>query len=111
VVFYEAAAGRSPVRDYADSLSAEEAARLTYDLNLLAEFGLDLGMPHVRPVRGKLWELRSGGRIQHRVLYAAVRGRQIVLLHAFTKKTPKTPPGEIAVAERRFTDYQERFGG
>lgn len=86
-----------------------EAARLTYDLNLLAEFGVDLGMPHVRPVRGKLWELRSGGRIQHRVLYVAVSGRRIVLFHAFVKKTPKTPPGEIAVAERRFADYQKRL--
>jgi phage-related protein len=45
------------------------------------------------------------------VLYVAVRGRQIVLLHAFTKKTPKAPPGDIAIAERRFADYQERFGG
>lgn len=54
-MFYETAAGRSPVRDYVDSLSAEEAARLTYDLNLLEEFGLDLGMPDVGPVRDKLW--------------------------------------------------------
>jgi phage-related protein len=110
-VFYETAVGRSPVRDYGDSLSAEEAARLTYDLDLLEEFGLELGMPHVRLVRGKLWELRSGGRIQYRVLYVAGRGQQIVLLHAFTKKTPKTPPGEIAVAECRFADDRERFGG
>ncbi len=97
------------MREYVDGLAAEETARLTYDLDLLEEFGLALGMPHVRPVRGKLWELRSGGRIQHRILYVAVRNRQIVLLHAFTKKTPKTPPGEIAAAERRFADYQERW--
>lgn len=98
------------MREFVDSLSAEEAARLTYDLHLLEEFGLALGMPHVRPVRGKLWELRSGGRIQRRVLYAAVQGRRIVLLHAFTKKTPRTPPNEIIVAQRRFADYRKRFG-
>ncbi|HEY8884874.1 MAG TPA: type II toxin-antitoxin system RelE/ParE family toxin [Chloroflexota bacterium] len=34
----------------------------------------------------------------------------MILLHAFTKKTPKTPSREIAVAERRLADYQERFG-
>lgn len=111
LVFYATPAGRSPVREYVDSLAADEAARLTDDLSLLAEFGLGLGMPHVRPVRGKLWELRSRGRLQHRVLYVAVRGRQIVLLHAFSKKTSKTPSAEIAVAERRFADYQERFSG
>lgn len=111
MVFYETAAGRSPVRDDVDSLSAEDAACLADDLILLAEFGLHLGKPHVRPMRGMLWVLRSGGRIWHRVLYVAVRGRQLVLLHASTKKTPKTPPGEIAVAERRFADYQGRIGG
>ncbi len=110
LVFYESAAGRSPLREYLDTLSAEEAARLTDTLRLLEEFGVDLGMPHVRPIRGRLWELRSGGRIQHRVLYVAVSGRRIVLLHAFTKKTPKTPPGEIALAERRLADYHGRFG-
>jgi len=34
LVFYETATGRSPVREYVDNLSAEEAARLTYDLKL-----------------------------------------------------------------------------
>lgn len=100
--------GRSPVREYLDGLNATEAAKVLIDLDLLAEFGLDLGMPHVRPLRGKVWELRSIGRIQHRVLYAAVRGHRLVLLHAFSKKTQATPAREIDLAERRFADYQAR---
>jgi len=110
LIFYETASGRSPVREYLDRLSAAEAAKVLTDLDLLAAFGLELGMPHVRPVQGKVWELRSVGRVQHRVLYAAVSGRRLVLLHAFTKKTPKTPASEIDLAEHRFADYQARYG-
>ncbi|MBI4321073.1 MAG: type II toxin-antitoxin system RelE/ParE family toxin [Chloroflexi bacterium] len=49
------------------------------------------------------------GRSQHRVLYFAAPGRRLVLLHAFTKKTPKTPPAEIKIAMRRMADYQSRM--
>jgi phage-related protein len=109
-VFFESGNGRTPVREFLDRLSPDEAAKVTVDLDLLEEFGIELGMPHVRPVRGKLWELRIHGRLQHRVLYVAVTGRRLVLLHAFTKKSPKTPLDEIALAERRFAEYRERFG-
>lgn len=108
LVYYAAPRGRCPVREYLDGLSAREAARVTFDLDLLEEFGLALRAPHVRNIRGKLWELRTGGRIQHRVLYAAASEKRLVLLHAFTKKTPRTPVGDIAVAERRLADYLER---
>jgi phage-related protein len=108
LVYYETASGRCPVREYLDDLSAHEAARVTFDLDLLEEFGIALGAPHVRYIRRGLWELRTGGRIQHRVLYAAVSGRRMVLLHAFTKRTPRTPAAEIAVAADRLTDYVAR---
>lgn len=29
----------------------------------------------------------------------------MVLVHAFTKKTQKTPESDLALAERRFADY------
>lgn len=108
LVYYTTASGHSPVREYLDGLDAEEAAKVTYDLDLLQEFGTQLGAPYVRNIRGKLWELRTRGRSQHRVLYFAASGRQLVLLHAFTKKTPRTPPSEIQTAMRRMDDYQER---
>ncbi|MBI2862941.1 MAG: type II toxin-antitoxin system RelE/ParE family toxin [Chloroflexi bacterium] len=42
-------------------------------------------------------------------MHFAASGRQLVLLHAFTKKTQKTPPAEIDTAMRRMADYQERM--
>jgi phage-related protein len=110
LVYYQTPAGRFPVMEYLSGLDPKERARVTFDLDLLWEYGLLLGAPHVRNVKGKLWELRTRGRTQHRVLYFAVSGQRLVLLHAFTKKTPQTPPGEIDTAVRRAADYLERMG-
>jgi len=111
LIYYETAGGNSPIRDYFESLSSQEAARVTVELDLLQALGVSLGMPHVRPLRGKLYELRVRGRLQHRVLYVAASGQRLVLLHAFTKKTQETPRKEIDLAERRWNDYQTRLGG
>ncbi len=108
LVLYATESGRSPVAEYLDSLAAEEAARLRQDIDLLRRFGVRLGAPHVRCVGSSLWELRIRGRLQHRVLYFAATGRELVLLHAFAKKTQKTPRVELQTARRRMADYQER---
>jgi phage-related protein len=108
LVYYATTAGRCPVQEYLDDLGPVEAAKVSFDLDLLKAFGLNLGAPYVRSLQGKLWELRTRGRNQHRILYCDASGRRLILLHAFTKKTAKTPPGEIETAMRRLVDYQER---
>ena len=57
-------------------------------------------------LRGAIWEVRTslGNRIA-RTLFA-VHGGRMLLLHGFIKKSQQTPPGEIALAERRFKEYQ-----
>jgi len=67
-------------------------------------------MPHVRSVGDKLWELRVRGRVQHRVLYVAVTGGRLLLLHAFGKKTLRIPTAELRAARQRMADYLERMG-
>jgi phage-related protein len=108
LVYYTTTSGRCLVRGYLESLDKEEAARMTYDLDLLEQFGPTLRAPYVRSIQGRLWELRTRARNQHRVLYFAASGRRLVLLHAFTKKTGKTPPSEIETAMRRMADYLGR---
>lgn len=66
------------------------------------EFAWPIGMPLVRSVGNGLWEVRSSlayGRIA-RVLFC-VAGEQMVLLHAFMKKTQKTPKLDIDLALKR----------
>ena len=73
-----------------------------------SEYGT-LSLPHARHLEGKLWELRIDGRPNsYRVVYAAVPDHKFLLLHAFAKKSQRTPPQEIAAARRRLSDYLER---
>ena len=109
-MYYQTETGRCPVREYVAGLDAEERTKVTFDLDMLEDFGVTLGAPYVRSIGGKLWELRTSGRTQHRILYFAVSGRRIVLVHAFTKKTQKTPPSEIETARHRMADYLGRVG-
>jgi ribosome-binding protein aMBF1 (putative translation factor) len=55
--------------------------------------------PHVRHIRGPLWEIRLKGKAGiARALYVTVKEQRVVILRAFTKKTEKTPTGEIDLA-------------
>lgn len=107
LVYYQSRRGTSPIRAYLDQLPSRERARVVDALDDLEEFGTFLGMPHVRPLHGTpLWELRIRGRVQHRVFYVAIQNRRILLLHAFTKKTQRTPTREIQTALSRFIEYE-----
>lgn len=69
------------------------------------EFAWPIGMPLCRPLRQGLWEVRSNltqGRIA-RVLFCELDG-QMILLHAFTKKSQKTPASDLELAIKRMKD-------
>ncbi len=58
--------------------------------------------PHVKHLRGKLWEMRLSGRDGiGRAIYVTAAGRRVIVLHAFVKKTQKTPKAALELAERR----------
>lgn len=108
LVFYETTNRRVPVQEFLDGLGKAERTKVMIDLDMLEEFGLELKVPYVRSIGKKLWELRTSGQSQHRILYFAASGRRLVLLHGFTKKTQKTPATEIKTALKRMADYQKR---
>lgn len=61
-----------------------------------------IGQPHVRHLQDKLWEMRLTGRDGiARALYVTAVGRRVIVVHAFVKKTQKTPRGAIELALRR----------
>ena len=70
---------------------------------LIEEHGLEkTGMPYVRHVQGKLWEIRGKGRDGiARSLYVTTTGKRVVIVRSFVKKTAKTPPEEIKLALKR----------
>jgi phage-related protein len=61
-----------------------------------------IGAPHLKHLQGKLWEMRLTGRDGiARAIYVTARGQRVIVIHAFEKKTQKTPRASLQLAERR----------
>ena len=91
-----------------NSLVDAEIATLPKDMQAaflrLAErietVGLErIGLPHVRHLREKLWEVRLSGRDGiARAIYVTAVGRRVIVVHAFLKKTQRTPDAAVELA-------------
>jgi len=90
-----------PVRDWLLGLAKSERVEIGGDIQAV-QFGWPLGLPLVRHLQGDLWEVRTGlsNRIA-RVIFA-VEGNTMHLLHGFIKTTPKTPPADLELAQKRW---------
>jgi len=86
-----------------EDLPADMRARFAYISRLIGEFGLEqVREPHVKHVRGPLWEMRLKGRDGISLaLCATAVGRRVVVVRVFVKKTQTTPNGEIELAMKR----------
>ena len=76
-------------------------------VELLAKHGPALRLPHSRSLGQGLLELRPRGRAGiGRAMYCFVKGRRVIVLHAFTKKTQKTPARDLKIARKRLKEIQ-----
>ena len=100
VVFYQTPSGAEPVREWLKELPAHERQAIGEDIKAV-QFRWPLGMPLVRKLTGKVWEVRTQlpTRIA-RVLFT-VKGKHMVLLHGFIKKTQATSAQDIELAQNR----------
>jgi phage-related protein len=58
--------------------------------------------PYVKHLDGKLWEMRMKGRDGiARAIYVTAQGERVIVLHAFVKKTQKTPQRALEIARER----------
>lgn len=73
--------------------------RMARLIERLEQEGNKMKRPHSRVIGGGLFELRVGDKNIARTLYAYATGNEIYLLHAFVKKTQKTPTKAIEIAE------------
>jgi phage-related protein len=74
-------------------------------VELLMEFGPDLGMPHSRAMGGGLFELRPRGREGIGcALYRYDTGRRVIILHAAVKKSQATPQCDLSIARKRMKE-------
>lgn len=81
-------------------------ARFVHISELLCDFGPDsVGMPHVKYLQKGLWEMRMKGKDGiARAIYVKAQERRLVVVHAFTKKSQKTPAKALATALDRAKD-------
>jgi len=91
------------------ALPDDMRAHLVRITELIEAHGLpNVGRPHVRPIDRKLWEIRLKGREGiARALYVTARGKRVVIVRAFVKKTAKTPAAEIALAKARAKEIDD----
>lgn len=106
VCFYQNSDTRKvPVLEYIQGLSQRERAKIDAYLCLLRDNDGKLDEPYSRHICQGIRELRiEVARNRHRIFYATIYEKRIILLHAFLKKTPKTPKQEIT---RALNNYQD----
>ncbi len=93
VEFYSDSDGDSAVLDWYESLDEKTKAKLLWVFQLLETNGVEVGMPYIKPLSDKLYEVRvEVNRNAFRVIYFLYTGRRFILLHGFQKKTPKNTP-------------------
>lgn len=100
IVFY--GRKRKPVYEFICRLPNEDRAKILACLKSVEELGLDSPRVIFRQIDRKLSEIKircvSGG---FRIFYTMIKDNTLILLHAFQKKTQKSPKTEIKVAEKR----------
>lgn len=110
--FYATPAGRQPVLEFLRELLAThptDAAQIAEEMEHIREEG----MRAARKLTRDLYEVRvDGDRVIYRVVFSieGEKGRLLLAIEAFSKKTQKTPQQTIALAERRLADWRSRGG-
>jgi len=110
ISFYKTRRGEYPVKDFIEELDKKSQAKIYRYMVLLQEQGPDLPRPYTDHVKGKIRELRvnvSAGNV--RIFYFFFLRNNIILLHAFKKKTMALPRQEIEKAERNMLDFISRY--
>ena len=95
------------MRDFIDGLTDEEAAEVVAAMKEVAREGIEVA----RHLRGEIYEVRSSADTRSFRLLFSNEGTQsqvLLSLVAFAKKTQRTPPKIIDLAEQRLTDWRSR---
>ncbi len=110
IIFYKTSGGRSPVRDFLETLPAKQAKKAAWVMGLVEEMDNVPGQYFQKMVNtDDLWEVRVKiGSDIFRFLGFFDGPKWVVLSHAFQKKTQKTPQQAIRLAEERKQDYFRR---
>lgn len=103
VLFFQTARGDSPVEDFIKEQDEATYAKVLQAIKLLVNNGPFLKPPYIKKLQDKLYELRISGKVAIRIFYT-IANNEYYLLHAFKKKSQKTPLKELKVALDRIKE-------
>ncbi len=102
--FFQTARGESPVLEFIDKQDKPTQTRITHAIDLLEIGGPYLKPPYMKKLQSGLYELRISGKVAIRIFYTIQNG-EYHLLHAFKKKSQKTPSKEMRIAIDRLKEF------
>jgi len=80
-------------------------ANFLHIAEMIEELGPNLGKPYVGSLGSGLFEIRAKGKEGiGRSLYCMAKGKEIVILHSFIKKSQKAPKKELDLARKRMKE-------
>jgi len=97
VNFFKTDRGDCPVKEFIEDLNLPTISKITHTIELLEDYGPYLKPPYIKKMGNKFYELRTSGKIAVRIFYTICKN-EYYLLHAFRKKSRKTPGQEIKTA-------------
>lgn len=107
--YYVTESGKSPVRDFIDSLDSSSQRKFFFVKSLLEEFGHRLPQPHAKYIGNEIFELRFKGQEGNvRILYFFYHQDKVIFTNGFIKKTANIPEKEKALAFERKKSFLKR---
>ncbi len=107
IILYSFESGKCPVEEF---LTDKQFEKVAFVLDLIEDIDV-IPKEYFKKMTGTddIWEVRvrCGNNI-FRFMGFWDTNNIVILNHAFTKKTQKTPQKEIAIAEKRKRDYFRR---
>lgn len=112
VLFYKTALNNEVVANFLRMLPADDRKKVGEDLRIV-QMSYPVGMPLCRPLKKGLFEVRSSlpSKREARLIFTFDDEQQcLVVLHAFIKKTPKTPKADLDLARERKAEFIMKGG-
>ncbi len=104
------------IKFYSDKIEAnimdwpeDILAKFLWISDIIEKIGpTEIGMPHVKPLGKGLFEIRASGKEGiGRAMFCMIKGKVVIILSEFIKKTKKAPLGEMKLARKRMAEVKE----
>ena len=83
-------------------------ANFLHIADMIEELGPNLGKPYIGRLDSGLYEIRAKGKEGiGRSAYCVVKGKEVVILHSFIKKSQKTSKKDLDLAKKRMKEVSK----